>query len=309
MWDTDFVAASGVLTAAFLDGARTEAVAAGEAASPAAAGVDDALEATLADAVGVGRAAWPSLELDAAAFCRFLGARAPAPLDPARPLGALAVADLYLAAGCATGDPRALAECDLLIQREATVAADAARVHASVRDEAIQVARTLLFLPRPERPPAIHDYAGRGPLRGWLRVVLSRELIRVGRSQNRAVELEEQLVDSPDYDDPALDHLKQRYRAELAEAFRIALDTLPARDRTLLRQQIVDGLSIDEIGALHRVHRATAARWLVKLRDDLVERTRAVLADRLGIATDEAASIVRLVQSQLDVSVIRHLRE
>jgi RNA polymerase sigma-70 factor (ECF subfamily) len=70
---------------------------------------------------------------------------------------------------------------------------------------------------------------------------------------------------------------------------------------------MIDGLTIDDIGAIYRVHRATAARWLVGIRDKLVEQTRGRLAAKLGVDTEEAASIVRLVQSQLDVSVIRHL--
>ena len=48
--------------------------------------------------------------------------------------------------------------------------------------------------------------------------------------------------------------------------------TLSAEDRTLLRQQIVDGLSIDAIGAAYGVHRATAARWLNRARGALVAR-------------------------------------
>ena len=76
----------------------------------------------------------------------------------------------------------------------------------------------------------------------------------------------------------------------------------------LLRYQLIDGLTIDEIGALSRVHRATAARWLATIRDGLVERTRELLGEALGVDSVEAASIVRMVQSQLDVSVIRHLQ-
>jgi len=104
-----------------------------------------------------------------------------------------------------------------------------------------------------------------------------------------------------------LAELKARYRSELADAFRTSLAELAPRDRTLLRYQMIDGLSIDEIGAIYRVHRATAARWLVGIRDHLVADTRGRLAAKLGVDTEEAASIVRLVQSQLDVSVIRHL--
>jgi len=139
-------------------------------------------------------------------------------------------------------------------------------------------------------------------------VSVSREMVRLAKVQNRSEPLEDHLIANPGYgDDPALEELKTRYRAELADAFRAALAELPARDRTLLRYQLVDGSTIDEIGSIYKVHRATAARWIAQIRDGLVERTRALIAESLGVDTAEAASIVRLVQSQLDVSVIRHL--
>src|SRR5205823_6435332 len=133
-------------------------------------------------------------------------------------------------------------------------------------------------------------------------------MVRLAKAQQRTVALEDHLVDLPAVAaDPVLEELKAKYRAELANAFRIALDALSKRDRTLMRYQLVDGLTIDDIGKLHRVHRATAARWLSAIRDGLVEHTRALLAAALGVDSVEAASIVRMVQSQLDVSVIRHL--
>jgi RNA polymerase sigma-70 factor (ECF subfamily) len=109
-------------------------------------------------------------------------------------------------------------------------------------------------------------------------------------------------------EDPALVAAKARYRDELAAAFREALAALTPKDRLLLRFQLVDGLSIDEIGNIHNVHRATAARWLVRIREELMERTHELLAARLSMDTEDVASIVRLVQSQLDVSVIEHLK-
>lgn len=266
---------------------------------------------TLATAFGAahaaGRAAWPMVEIEPVRFAEYLAPRLASPLDPGAPLGNLAVTDLFLACGCTLLDPKALAACDELLRREATVAADVARMHASARDEALQIVRTAVFAPRAERTAAIHDYAGRGSLRGWFRVMLSRELVRLARAQDRAVELEDELAADDASDDPVLAELKARYRSELADAFRASLAELVARDRTLLRYQMIDGLTIDEIGSIYRVHRATAARWLVGIRDKLVESTRARLAEKLGVDTREAASIVRLVQSQLDVSVIRHL--
>jgi RNA polymerase sigma-70 factor (ECF subfamily) len=166
-----------------------------------------------------------------------------------------------------------------------------------------------LFVPRAERPPAILDYAGRGPLRGWLRVTATREVLRLLKRGGREVELEDRMLEAPTLgDDPALAALKERYRDALANAFREALAALGARERTLLRYQLVDGLSIDDIGAIYQVHRATAARWLVKVRDELIDRTYRTLADRLGLDAADVPSVVRLVQSQLEVSVISHLR-
>ncbi|HEY5949635.1 MAG TPA: sigma-70 family RNA polymerase sigma factor [Kofleriaceae bacterium] len=268
----------------------------------------DALQAALAAALAEAKATWPNVRVDEDAWRAALAELAPEPLDPAKPLGEVLVADHYLAFACAAGDPTAVAQCDAILVREAGFAADGTRMHASVRDEATQIVRAQLLAPREHRPPAIGDYAGRGALRSWLRVCVSRELVRIAKAQQREEPLEEHLIADSGYgDDPALEALKAKYRAELAEAFRTALTELPARERTLLRYQLIDGLTIDEVGAIFRVHRATAARWLAKIRDDLVARTRSLVAEALGVDTAEAASIVRLVQSQLDVSVIRHL--
>jgi RNA polymerase sigma-70 factor, ECF subfamily len=279
-------------------------VAASDGATVDRAALEAALEAALAKA----RAAWPAVEVDPRAWVRALAEQAPRPVAPARPLGDLEVPDLYVAFAAGAGDRAAVAACDALLVREAGYAAEATRLQA-LRDEAVQIVRTIVFVPRPERPPAIHDYAGRGRLHGWLRVLVARELVRLAKAQSRAIELEDYMLDeAATVDaDPALEELKARYREHLATAFREALKKLSARDRTLLRYQVTDGLTIDDIGELYRVHRATAARWLAAIRDGIVERTRSRLAAELGVDTAEAASIVRLVQSQLDVSVIRHL--
>lgn len=271
---------------------------------------DEALELArcLDAALATARASAPQVTVPPTAWISGLAESAPKPFDRASPLGSIILQDHYLAFACAAGDPHGVTACDAILVREARFAADAARLHASLRDEAIQIVRTQLFAPRPDRPPAIRDYAGRGALRSWLRVSVSRELVRLSKAQNRHVELEDQLMVDPGFgDDPALEALKSKYRAELATAFRTALTDLPPRERTLLRYQVVDGLTVDEIGTIFRVHRATAARWIAKIRDDLVARTRALVGIALGVDTEEAASIVRLVQSQLDVSVIKHL--
>ena len=109
--------------------------------------------------------------------------------------------------------------------------------------------------------------------------------------------------------DPVLEELKAEYRGEFAGALREAISDLSTEDRMLLRQQIVDRLSIDEVGAAFGVHRATAARWLARARASLVAATHVRLADRLNLPVDQIESVIRLVSSQLDASVVRMLRD
>jgi RNA polymerase sigma-70 factor (ECF subfamily) len=93
----------------------------------------------------------------------------------------------------------------------------------------------------------------------------------------------------------------------IADAIRAALEALEDRPRSLLRWSLVKGWSIDRIAELYEVHRATAARWLSAARDALGEQIRKEVAARLSIPLDEVDSIVRLVQSQIDVSLLRIL--
>ena len=109
--------------------------------------------------------------------------------------------------------------------------------------------------------------------------------------------------------DPALEALKAEYRTEFAISLREAIELLSVEDRTLLRQQIVDGMSIDAIGVAYGVHRATAARWLNRARGALVAATHQRLAERLKLPVEQIESVIRFVQSKLDASMIRYLEE
>ena len=108
-----------------------------------------------------------------------------------------------------------------------------------------------------------------------MRITATRELIRHQRKRAREAPSDRPLDEAlGDAGDPLLSHLKAEYRTEFAGALREANAELDSETRTLLRQQIVDQLSIDEIGAAFGVHRATAARWLLRARGALVTATR-----------------------------------
>lgn len=107
----------------------------------------------------------------------------------------------------------------------------------------------------------------------------------------------------PAPDDPELAMLRDRYRDDVRCAFADAFAGLTEQQRNLLRQYHIDELTIDQLGALHGINRATAARWIAAARRTLLVAMRRWLVDQLGITRHEVDSIVRLVRSQLDVSV------
>ena len=108
-------------------------------------------------------------------------------------------------------------------------------------------------------------------------------------------------------DDPEVAYLKAKYSADYKHAFSDALSGLPPRDRTVLAQYHVDGLTIDELGALYQVHRVTASRWVINARDQLRGRILELLRERLGLSAAELQSVTRMVRSQLSLSLARPL--
>jgi RNA polymerase sigma-70 factor (ECF subfamily) len=218
--------------------------------------------------------------------------------------------DLYLAYACSLGDPAAIGAFETGYLREVDHAAAKLRVSPAVADEARQVVRDLLFVGREDRPPAIASYAGKGDLRGWTRVVAMRELLKLRARDAKEVPIgDDALLDalSP-ADDPELEILRAQYREVFARCFRDALARLPAKDRALLRHLLIDGFSLDVIGTMYSVHRATAARWVASARQDLLDGTKAQLAKELALSSDEVDSVIRVVRSRLDLSVERLLR-
>jgi RNA polymerase sigma-70 factor (ECF subfamily) len=93
------------------------------------------------------------------------------------------------------------------------------------------------------------------------------------------------------------------YRAAFQAAFKEAIKDLSPRERTLLRQRFAFGLSAEEIGTIYRVSRMTAHRWLERARTRLLAGTRKRLKQRLAVDGTEFESIMRLIQSRLDVSI------
>ena len=168
-----------------------------------------------------------------------------------------------------------------------------------------------LFVSRGVKPPKIADYAGRGDLRSWVRVTALRMIVDIVRQNNAGKEIpveSEMLGAMPaPNEDPELDYIQRVYKNEFKESLQKAFGNLTPRERNLLRHQVIHGLNIDQVGAIYRVHRTTAFRWIEKARKSLLRETRAELMSRLRVGTGELHSIMRVVQGDLDVSVRRLL--
>jgi RNA polymerase sigma-70 factor (ECF subfamily) len=272
------------------------------ASSPTAA--LSAWESLLATA----RVQWPRVRFDDDLLTTFLGQRLIGS-DLVAALTACPAADLALAAACAAQEPTAHAAFDAVLT-EVDAAGASTGATKDLVEEVKQLLRLQLLVAKDGKPPGITGYRGKGPLRGWVRITATRELIRHKKKRTREVSFEQSLDQYLSSGvDPALEQLKGEYRAEFALALNEAIEDLTPEDRTLLRQAIVDDMSIDAIGAAFGVHRATAARWLNRARASLVSATHKRMADRLELPIEQIESVIRLVQSKLDASVIRYLKE
>jgi RNA polymerase sigma-70 factor (ECF subfamily) len=103
--------------------------------------------------------------------------------------------------------------------------------------------------------------------------------------------------------DPELAYLRSRYARELEGALSMALEGLSPRERNLLRQHYRDGLSLDAVARLYRVHRATAARWLADVRQAVLVRVRDTLRAGGALSDSELDSIVRMARSGFDLGI------
>jgi len=280
-----------------------------EQALPAGISVD-AVASVVARIAAAGRAAWPGVQLAERAIAEQLVARLRDEVgDGTAVPDAEHDADVYLATALALRDPAALQLFEDRLVPSIHQALRRLRLPASQLDEVMQVLRFDLLVG--DGAPKIADYAGRGELVGWLRVTATRKALSLLRRTNREDALDELLLDHlPDAAaDPAKQHLRATYVAELKKAIREAFAALEVRQRNLLRQHILDELTIDDLARLYRAHRATCARWLADARAELGKHTRKRLVAALGVDRDELDSLLRFLDSDIELSISRILHD
>lgn len=264
-------------------------------------------EETLTQLLTTARAAWPSIELDEAAFLEHLAQR----LTADTTLATLHAADLWLAFACVLGDPAALLAFDQTVLARVPSVLQGNLPAGLSADDVLQALRLKLFVRQSDAPPAIATYSGRGALLHWVRAAA----VRLTQDHARARKLERVTDDAALLETPVLSQgaelnfLKNRYAPDFKLAFQEALQTLSARDQNLLRLYYLEGSSPEEIGRVYQTHRTTVWRWLTQCREALLAQTRVMLAARTKVSDAEVSSLMNAVHSQLDVSLSRMLKK
>jgi RNA polymerase sigma-70 factor (ECF subfamily) len=266
-----------------------------------------ALAKALADALAAGREL--GLALDDERFVRHIAARIDPSADAATQIGALHARDLYLACACAHGVRGAIERFEREFGGDVDLAFHRARTNAAQLDDVRQLVREKLFVAAPGQAPKIAEYAGRGPLRVWLRVVTARLVTNLGvRGPKETPWNDAALADlAGPVADPELERIRVLYAAEFKAAFARAIAELPMKDRILLWERFGLGTTQEALAERYGVHVNTIARWLARARETLEQGVRGDLLARLALAPGDVTSLLRAVQSRLDVTMGRLL--
>jgi RNA polymerase sigma-70 factor (ECF subfamily) len=272
---------------------------------PESAGGDQDLAAALEAMHRIGSASWSTVAISVDEFARHLAICAGEPLTASWLYGRPA-ADLYLACACAHRVPAALAAFDEHYLSHVRSFVAHMRPDAEFVDECRQVLREKLFVGAAAK---IAEYTGRGSLLGWLRVATARTALNIRRSRAASftgTQRAAQPAAAEPIDGPERSYLQDHYREAFKAAIEDSFAVLSSEQRNLLRMHFMDGMTLHQLATLFQVHRATVARWIAQTRRRVLDGTRTHLQQQLALPTAELDSMMRLLDSQLELS-IRHL--
>jgi RNA polymerase sigma-70 factor (ECF subfamily) len=248
--------------------------------------VDREHDELLTELIRRGRAAWPEIDLPEPLVAGHLSDQIGAGEPGAG--ASLHAEDLYLACACAIGIEAAIAAFEARYLGQVKVFLGRMKPTPALIDDVKQALRVRLLVAPPGEVPRIAEYAGRGSLSSWLRVAAIRlaidALTESGATRPPPDDESGPMFDQLRGDDAELELVKEQHLGEVNQALREAFGALSAEQRNLLRLSYRDGRSIDEIGARRR------------------------LEARLRLTPAELQSLIRLLRSQLHLSVSRLLR-
>lgn len=265
-----------------------------------AASVDRSWLTALAAELARAPATYPDIAVDSDAFLRHVAQL----VRGMETRGSVRCSDLFLAYASGIGNAQALRIFEL--EQMSTVPAFLSKYRLDREQlvEVLQRIRERLFVAEAE-PPRILSYSGQGPLGGWLRMVAVRAAVDFLREQGR--ELEPQPLAGVEVG-PELALAKARHAEQFGAAIKAALAELPDRDATLLQLRYAQGMEAPNIAAIYRVNPRTIQRWLAEAHEAVRRSVKKNLSQGGFVSERDLDSLLRLVQSQLDLTLSDLLR-
>ncbi|MGE0550509.1 MAG: sigma-70 family RNA polymerase sigma factor [Kofleriaceae bacterium] len=271
---------------------------------------DHVAEAALARLIAQGRSAWPQVAVPESDVLELLALKlGVVGEDWVDAVAELDGGELVIARACATGDTVAIQAFEATYFRAIGPALRRMNLDSDAIAEVQQIVRQRLFVRvDQERWPRICHYAGRGELLALVRTSAVRIAVDLLRRHRREADPDDVLVNLPDMiASPELAHLREDGLLELKRCVANAFRSLSTREVNLLRLHLLDGLTVDEISELYRVHRVTTSRWLSAARTRLAKHTRDCLAQEWGLQGSTLLRVLDSIRSQIDLSLHRLL--
>jgi RNA polymerase sigma-70 factor, ECF subfamily len=260
-----------------------------------------------------GRDPWPAVDLPADVFVRHLARRLPedsvdVPLE--RVLARLILTDLYLACACVHKVPGAIEALERHDMEKLSASLGFLKLSATTLDDICQMVRIHLLVGTAGSNPQLGEYKGVGTLLSWMRVIAARMAhkqgvtVRETPTENVLAAIEAMPVLGPDAE---LELIKRRYRHQFRRAVREAFATLSSEQRQLLWLHFIDRMPTTKMGPLFGVDQSTASRKIKSARHAVYEETKRLLQERLGLSSQEFKSLMKVIDSQLDLSLSEDL--
>jgi RNA polymerase sigma-70 factor (ECF subfamily) len=268
-------------------------------------GEDPELGLALEEVIASARAEWQGIEVADELFIPYLASRLQADVPPAASLRSLRASDLYLACACANGDSAAAAWFQEIFNPAIEIAIRFLDPSSGMVDDIKQIVFLKVFV---GEEPKIGQYSGRASFRKWIQVIAVRTAQNMLRSRAKERQLPDEVLEGlAPQRSSELANIKRLYKDHFDAAFREAVGALTSRERNLLRYRWLERMAVEQIAKVYSVHRMTITRWMAALRHKLLDHTKDALTTRLSARESEVYSVMRLVQSQLDLSIRRFL--
>lgn len=269
---------------------------------------DSTVKKEIIDSVNVCQhVAWPLSWIEQDVFLRYLNQRIKGHSD----ITQLCLDDLYLACACGKGIPEALHVFEENILKKIRGTISRYLDSTAAVDDFSQELRMHLLVANEGRPARITEYSGTGRLIAWARTTATRMLVDQKRKKGIFYSVSDEELFSRAIEpgkDPEVSYFHHENNQYLKAAISAAISQLSNEQHNLLRLHFVDGLNYARIALILGVHRSTVMREIHEIQADVRLATIAHIKQHARLQPAELESLMRSVDSQLGISLLRLLK-